>query len=451
MEINHTPSLTCDTPLDHRIKHALITETWSIINVQPTDKQRHLDRERAQFAKRMQQVKNVHNVNTTLGNAPPVPGGTSGMIPIDQMVNGLVSQQPDQLTAIGIVDEALLSTEQFVDEHRRKEDAKAKNYRRIYPSSNIQLQMLYERILVVAKSISSIPTTAAQEQRQTEIRAEREKREMKGRPLLGGGGSSVPSNGGPQNPLAALGDQSAPNSSRAYHSAPTPPQAPAPRCESANSNRSTPSLDEMFASQPFVRSAMMRQGSSTVTPPSVANSGGSGSQKLPRTAPSSTLNPSSNEKPKRTKEEVEKQRQRLAEQMERHRRRMVLGPRLSVFQLREAQLAAMFDEDGNVTSSRNTEGGSSGQSQSASLVQVPLHPNPMAGVNGATSFASQQEQFQAILDQLSKYHIASEYYPSYSLAPGAGSGAGAHGGNARSREEFDYEDCVGEGGEEEEE
>jgi hypothetical protein len=449
MEINHTPSLTCDTPLDHRIKHALITETWNIINVQPTDKQRHIDRERAQFAKRMQQVKNVHNVNTTLGNVQPAPA--SPMIPIDQMFGSSVPQQPDQLTAPGMLDEALLSTEQFVEEHRRKEDAKAVNYRRIYPSSNIQLQMLYERILVVAKSISSIPTTAAQEQRQTEIRAEREKRELNkgGRPLLAGGQAQ------PLGPGGAPAETSAPNSSRGYHSAPTPPQQP-PRAESANSNRSTPSLDEMM-SQPFVR-PMMRQGSSTVTPPSVASSQASNGSlnKQPRTAPLM----SDKERPKRTKEEVEKQRQRLAEQMERHRRRMVLGPRLSVFQLREAQLAAMFDEDGNVTNRTedgNATGGpspgvgagpkgvSSGQQQ-----QQLLLPSVTGGTSGGalSSFASQQEQFQAILDQLSKYHIASEYYPSYDLSAGAARSGRGTTGTGQAFEE--YEDGGGNIDEEEE-
>lgn len=483
MEINHTPSLTCDTPLDHRIKHALITETWNIVNIQPTDKQRHIDRERAQFAKRMQQVKNVHNVNTTLGNAQqqlqmqqiqlqqqqPPSVVSSPMIPIDQMFGTSVPQQSDQLTALGIVDEAMLSTEQFVEEHRRKEDAKATNYRRIYPSNNIQLQMLYERILVVAKSISSIPTTAAQEQRQTEIRAEREKRENTkgGRPLLTNVGG-----GAPQPGSAPSGGESSqqPHSSRAYHSAPTPPQHPA-RAESANSNRSTPSLDEMLASQPFVR-AMVRQGSNTVTPPSVgavsqASNGSNGSKQMPRSAP--VLSQAEKDRPKRTKEEVEKQRQRLAEQMERHRRRMVLGPRLSVFQLREAQLAAMFDEDGNMAQPPTDPNGMPVPLGAVGVTvpskqQLPViaggtvgAPGGNAGGTGGSSsaavssFASQQEQFQAILDQLSKYHIASEYYPSYDISRHASEGqnGGARGASQQAFEDFC--DDAGDNIEEEEE
>jgi len=33
LEVNHTPSFTCDTPLDHAIKYSLILDSLILVNI----------------------------------------------------------------------------------------------------------------------------------------------------------------------------------------------------------------------------------------------------------------------------------------------------------------------------------------------------------------------------------------------------------------------------------
>lgn len=397
MEVNHTPSLSCDTPLDHRIKHDLITETWKIIDVQPTDKQRHLDREKAQFARRIQQ---------------PASKGSSSMMPIDSMLSTAQVTSPDQLLG-GFGDEALLTAEGLAAEHRRKEDMKLKNYKRVYPSTSIEKQALYETILAAAKTASAIPTTASQEQRQLEVRAEREKRESNKRgsttapPSLPGGSLESSRRSQQRSGLSSAGSASI---------QPQPPSI-------TNSGNVTPTSDtETPTAQPFVRSNLAAPTAPQRTAATSRVAGRQGSVS------------SSAEKPKRTKEEIERQRQKLAEQMERHRRRMVLGPRLSVFQLREAQLAAMFHDDMDGTSEStgeerllqralsNGQTSSSGGSVQTSSLSLPSsygQPNNNGlSVLGTSNQASHHEQFQAILLQLSRYQQLTN--PDYRYGGGGG-------------------------------
>jgi hypothetical protein len=169
---------------------------------------------------------------------------------------------------------------------------------------------------------------------------------------------------------------------------------------------------------------------------------------------SGSTNSNSGERPRKTKDDVERQRKKLAEQVERHRRRMVLGPRLSVFQLREAQLAAMFSDDfcvnGSVgvhharesppppqtapqypsvsghtllqqsaiysTNAPQAAGsdqlGDSGrvpakQASTLPFVNAPSAPKPN---NNVAPSMTHQEQFQAILEQLTRYQHATKEY-----------------------------------------
>ncbi|CUF92558.1 tubulin-tyrosine ligase, putative [Bodo saltans] len=432
MEVNHTPSFSCDTPLDHRIKHDCLMETWKIIDVQAGDKQRHQEREKAMFARRMQSTRTA-----------------SSMVPMDSMLStAQVQSQENQLLAQGeLSSDPRFAAEQLAAEHRRKEDQKVKNYKRVYPSTNIERQALYETILAAAKTASAIPTTASQEQRQLEVKAEREKREQK-------------RNGGTDSSRRPVQRPTGSAHGGAGGIAPQPPSLPA----SGNVTPTSVNDDILAAPHPFQRANLLLGGGGSnaqpAGPPAVAAGGGARGGAIRSSSHRSSIG-ASTDRPKRTKEDVERQRQKLADQMERHRRRMVLGPRLSVFQLREVQLSAMFQDDELIdeaelqqqqqqqqqqptshprshttgrlpaTTSNNgnpSNGGGTGGSRSrdgAGLTKDGL-PSSAPGSSGSggsglslipqanamypSTSISHHEQFQAILQQLSRYqHSAPEY------------------------------------------
>lgn len=230
IEVNHTPSLACDTPLDRRIKENLVTEAISILNLSPKDRQRSNDKERSSTFRRIQ------------GGAGP--------------------KEPEKSA----------SPPWTLEGHRRAEDAHCVGFRRVYPDNSeagIEHQHVYDEILGAAKGCFAVQTTAAQEQRQLEIRAAREKREA---------------------------EVSQRNSKRA-------PSTAAP--------------------------------TATLKPSMPARSESAARARQPRPAP---RDPPKDDTAKAQKEAADRRRERLEQQMERHRRRMELGSRLSVFQLKEAQL-----------------------------------------------------------------------------------------------------------------
>ena len=56
LEVNHSPSFGCDTPLDKRIKSGLILETMRLMSVHAEAKGREMERERDLFLRRMQRA-----------------------------------------------------------------------------------------------------------------------------------------------------------------------------------------------------------------------------------------------------------------------------------------------------------------------------------------------------------------------------------------------------------
>lgn len=483
MEVNHTPSLTCDTPLDHRIKHSLVTETWSIINIQPTDKQKHLEREKRQFTKRMQAaVQNklmMLRPNNGRGGGDNADGGggddratappARAVQHLDSFLNtnttnslaggGSGGSEPSQLLAEFVPD----STEQIAFEKRVQEDQRLVNYRRIYPTTNIARQALYETILATAKAATAVQTTASQEQRQQEAKIEREKREREKQGLFPSGGTGGSKAGGARAAGVPPRTTSASRSVRAdqqsettaHHRFPPPPAPPRPHSAAssnfsngedddddammmmsssgaANSLTVTPTPPSLARSQPSTMQQQQQQqySSSGATPRSrfaspsaasshpatfaapsstsssqatLARSNATNSAPLPLPPPSGspTVDDLANgQSSRRKKETAEKQRAKLAEQMERHRRRMVLGPRLSVFQLREVQLATLYQRDGDggeegeggggvlVGGDATGEGGSSMQQQQQHGAVPPslssaAGPTPQQGGEGA--------------------------------------------------------------------
>jgi hypothetical protein len=54
LEVNHNPSLTCDTPFDHALKSGLVRNTLQLLQLTPPDKARQADRgQREKLAERM--------------------------------------------------------------------------------------------------------------------------------------------------------------------------------------------------------------------------------------------------------------------------------------------------------------------------------------------------------------------------------------------------------------
>ena len=53
LEVNHSPSFTCDTPLDLEIKHGVIKETMKLINASRYDRSRYKKRVAAQAQSRL--------------------------------------------------------------------------------------------------------------------------------------------------------------------------------------------------------------------------------------------------------------------------------------------------------------------------------------------------------------------------------------------------------------
>jgi len=65
IEVNHAPSLTCDTPLDASIKHTLIDRTLSLLNVSASDKRRVRARHSADAKSRLYGVEKSPHLKST--------------------------------------------------------------------------------------------------------------------------------------------------------------------------------------------------------------------------------------------------------------------------------------------------------------------------------------------------------------------------------------------------
>ena len=53
LEVNHSPSFTCDSPLDFQIKESLILNTFKLLNIQSSDQKRFNRIEKAQAKRRL--------------------------------------------------------------------------------------------------------------------------------------------------------------------------------------------------------------------------------------------------------------------------------------------------------------------------------------------------------------------------------------------------------------
>ncbi|ORC88576.1 putative tubulin-tyrsoine ligase-like protein [Trypanosoma theileri] len=158
MEVNHTPSLATDTPLDYNIKHALVTEVWNILDIKTTDRKRDEKKVRDEFVQRIMR----HPASASI-----VPGGKTlnpnemTMSSSSPSTSSLLQQQNQNLSQSQLnssaVQEQAAEWNKFVEERRAREDSKLHNFRRIFPSTNAEHQLVYEAVLARARAQCASP------------------------------------------------------------------------------------------------------------------------------------------------------------------------------------------------------------------------------------------------------------------------------------------------------
>ncbi|KAG5505903.1 hypothetical protein JIQ42_06697 [Leishmania sp. Namibia] len=141
IEVNHTPSFATETPLDFDIKSKLISEVWSIIDCKATDYEKDRQRERDEFARR--------NMPPWASNHPlygnQLRRNTSRSAGADELDSSL---EHSPLSAGHMNAEEEIPS--YVHARRKFEDTKLKNFKRIYPSPNPDMQLVYDTIQSLA-------------------------------------------------------------------------------------------------------------------------------------------------------------------------------------------------------------------------------------------------------------------------------------------------------------
>nr|CCC95304.1 unnamed protein product [Trypanosoma congolense IL3000] len=165
MEVNHTPSLATDTPLDYEVKHALVSEVWDILDIKATDRRRDERRERDEFIQRVMRIPTSAPTVTTLGNRRQSSGDATSATSANS--GSAHSHQMSASMATGGVStpDPQSEWEKAVEERRAIEDSRLRNFRRIYPSSNPEWQALYDTIMLQARGFWSAPFTPGADDR----------------------------------------------------------------------------------------------------------------------------------------------------------------------------------------------------------------------------------------------------------------------------------------------
>ena len=405
MEVNHTPSFSCDTPLDHRIKHSLLSEVWRIVGVTGQDKMKAAERDRANFERRLMMG----------GGQPPAasaagPSGTASSLPppVQHHVNvtaapptsaefvmslsstpstpvGVPSKLPDAAGNAAAAPTPSYPVDPAVAEIFLQEDRRSVNFQRIYPCSDPEKMLVYDEIMRVAAELAVAPTTASFEARQTELKAEREKRDAEkgsgagsslqrnasAQAIVGGSTASSTSTATLLAASSSLGhtttssgsNSTALNMGHAMHRSKSGDPVRVLQTTATSAGKPAPAASLPHRSQSFRGPVSSNTATSSELPtggPKATHSGGAapspppplatGGAKQPTTtnATAGAAQPASSRAPIASRRDTDKDRRKLEEQTERHRRRMLLGARMNVFQLRDAQieaLAALATED----------------------------------------------------------------------------------------------------------
>ena len=111
LEVNHSPSFACYTPLDDRIKTGLVREAASILNLKNDDRIREREREKEEFKRRMDSQARRAAIKKCGGD--------------ESELKALEAKE---------LEEERKRQEQFVIKKRADEDASLQHFRRCYPS-----------------------------------------------------------------------------------------------------------------------------------------------------------------------------------------------------------------------------------------------------------------------------------------------------------------------------
>ena len=120
LEVNHSPSFSCHTPLDERIKTGVIAEVVRILNLKVDDRQRERDREKDEFQRRMA---------AQARRAAVKKGGGD-----DTELKELESQE---------MEAERRRQDEFVKRKQQDEDSLLVNFRRIYPCQDPSRQVCF--------------------------------------------------------------------------------------------------------------------------------------------------------------------------------------------------------------------------------------------------------------------------------------------------------------------
>ncbi|EPY21767.1 tubulin--tyrsoine ligase-like protein [Angomonas deanei] len=181
MEVNHTPSLATDTPLDLDIKGRLLRETWDIIDCRPEDYAVNRQKEREEFQKRNMPSWMRDQVQREEGKQREKERLARQEEQKEEEKEA--GEQEAEKEMMGFVAEE--NTQDFMDlitERRRKEDKKLKDYFRVYPTENREYMLTYKTIRKLAESEAMVRGTAPPPPPaalQPNTNSERLRREMK--------------------------------------------------------------------------------------------------------------------------------------------------------------------------------------------------------------------------------------------------------------------------------
>eukprot|EP01062_Namystynia_karyoxenos_P016066 TRINITY_DN1585_c0_g4_i1.p1 TRINITY_DN1585_c0_g4~~TRINITY_DN1585_c0_g4_i1.p1 ORF type:complete len:1005 (+),score=307.86 TRINITY_DN1585_c0_g4_i1:134-3148(+) len=171
LEVNHMPSLHCDSPLDLRIKKALVLETMRILSISADDRAGERGRQQSNFRKRNENLirrqeerKRREEQLAKQGSGPPQSDAQTSRQLEEEFRKEQQEEEARRLEAVAVA-------------QRAKEDAALQHFRRVLPCSDPELQRLYDSLMQGAKEASAPATTAATQMRDAESRRERTKRE----------------------------------------------------------------------------------------------------------------------------------------------------------------------------------------------------------------------------------------------------------------------------------
>ncbi|CCW67688.1 unnamed protein product [Phytomonas sp. Hart1] len=177
LEVNHTPSFATDTPLDLDIKSRLLREVLDIVDCSATDHEHDRRREREEFTYRNMSpwIKNQtyhsqwsYALDLLRQNENDGNNESKNVEASSPSVKSIFQRQDKDNLGTSTFHSVRYNSEndlelftELVQLHRKKEDSKLVNFKRIYPSSDPDIQNVYDTIRTVAAATLTMNVTSA--------------------------------------------------------------------------------------------------------------------------------------------------------------------------------------------------------------------------------------------------------------------------------------------------